>query len=67
MNLSVRGGPSVRASTGNVLWGVGVLFILAIVVGIGTIVAGRGVLQQPRKGGLVAAHTFANRTQPKRS
>ena len=27
--------------TGNVLWGVGVLFILAIVVGIGAIVAGR--------------------------
>lgn len=27
--------------TGNVLWAVGVLFILAIVVGIGAIVAGR--------------------------
>ncbi len=27
--------------TGNVLWGVGVLFLLAIVVGIGAIVAGR--------------------------
>ena len=27
--------------TGNVLWGVGVLFMLAIVVGIGAIVAGR--------------------------
>jgi len=27
--------------TGNVLWGVGVLFVLAIVVGIGAIVAGR--------------------------
>ena len=25
--------------------------------------AGRGVLQQPRMGGLVAAHTFANSTQ----
>ena len=27
--------------TGNVLWGVGVLFFLAIVVGVGAIVAGR--------------------------
>ena len=27
--------------TGNVLWGVGVLFVLAIIVGIGAIVAGR--------------------------
>lgn len=27
--------------TGYVLWGVGVLFLLAIVVGVGTIVAGR--------------------------
>jgi hypothetical protein len=27
--------------TGNVLWGVGVLFVLAIIIGIGAIVAGR--------------------------
>ena len=27
--------------TGNVLWGVGVLFVLAIMIGIGAIVAGR--------------------------
>jgi len=27
--------------TGNVLWGVGVLFVLSIIVGIGAIVAGR--------------------------
>lgn len=27
--------------TGHVLWGVGVLFVLAIIVGIGAIVAGR--------------------------
>ncbi len=27
--------------TGNVLWGVGVLFLLAIIVGVGAIVAGR--------------------------
>lgn len=34
-------GQYVDQITGNVLWGVGVLFILAIVVGIGAIVAGR--------------------------
>ena len=27
--------------TGNVLWGVGVLFVLAIIIGFGAIVAGR--------------------------
>lgn len=31
----------VNQITGNVLWAVGVLFVLAIVVGIGAVVAGR--------------------------